>query len=315
MKLTVLDAETLGSDVSMGVFSPLGELTVYANTAPDEIVAHIGDAEVVLLNKIHLDEAVLKHLPCLRLICIAATGYDNIDVEYCRKNGIAVCNVVGYSTQSVAQVTVSMALSLITHLPEYHRFVCSGDYTKSGSFNCLEPVFHEIAGKTWGIVGYGNIGRQVGKVAQALGCRVIVYKRTPVDDAECVDFETICRDSDILSIHTPLNDGTRNLLDEKHIALLKKDAIVINVARGAVCDEKALAEAVLAGRIGALGVDVYSKEPFPIDHPYQSILHLPNVCLTPHMAWGGHETRLRVLDEMAKNVRAFCTGEKRNRVD
>lgn len=315
MRLTVLDAETLGSDVSMDVFASLGELTVHANTAPDEIVEHIGNAHVVLLNKIRLDKAVLEKAPCLQLICIAATGYDNIDVAYCREKGIAVCNVVGYSTQSVAQVTISMALSLITHLAEYNRFVCSGDYTASGCFNSLEPVFHEIAGKTWGIVGYGNIGRQVGKVAQALGCRVIVYKRTPVEDAECVDFETICRESDILSVHTPLNDGTRNLLDEKHIAMLKKDAIVINVARGAVCDEKALAEAVLKGNIGALGVDVYTKEPFPIDHPYQKILHLPNVCLTPHMAWGGHETRVRLLNEMAENVRSFYAGNRRCRVD
>ncbi len=315
MRLTVLDAETLGADVSMNIFSTLGDLTVYAKTAPDEVVAHIGNANVVLLNKIRLDEAVLKQAPCLQLICVAATGFDNIDIAYCRKRGIAVCNVVGYSTQSVAQVTVAMALSLMTHLPEYHRFVCSGAYTESGAFNCVAPAFHEIAGKTWGIVGYGNIGRQVGAVARALGCRVIVYKRTPVEDAECVDFETVCRDSDILSVHTPLNEGTRGLLDARHIAMLKPNAVVINVARGAVCDEGALAVAVAEGRIGALGVDVYTEEPFPADHPYQKILRLPNVCLTPHMAWGGYETRVRLLEEMAENVRAFYAGERRCRVD
>lgn len=315
MRLTVLDAETLGADVSMDVFAPLGELTVYANTAPHEVAEHIGNANVVLLNKIRLDESVLRQAPCLQLICVAATGFDNIDVAYCRKRGIAVCNVVGYSTQSVAQVTVAMALSLVTHLSEYRHFVSSGAYTESGAFNCVEPAFHEIAGKTWGIVGYGNIGRQVGTVARALGCRVIVYKRTPVEDAECVDFETVCRTSDILSVHTPLNEGTRGLLDAAHIAMLKPNAVVINVARGAVCDEGALAEAVLAGRIGALGVDVYTKEPFPADHPYQKILRLPNVCLTPHMAWGGYETRVRLLEEMAANVRAFYAGERRCRVD
>lgn len=315
MRLTVLDAETLGADVSMDVFAPLGELTVYANTAPHEVAEHIGNANVVLLNKIRLDESVLRQVPCLQLICVAATGFDNIDVAYCRKRGIAVCNVVGYSTQSVAQVTVAMALSLVTHLSEYRHFVSSGAYTESGAFNCVEPAFHEIAGKTWGIVGYGNIGRQVGAVARALGCRVIVYKRTPVEDAECVNFETVCRTSDILSVHTPLNEGTRGLLDAAHIAMLKPNAVVINVARGAVCDEGALAEAVLAGRIGALGVDVYTKEPFPADHPYQKILRLPNVCLTPHMAWGGYETRVRLLEEMAANVRAFYAGERRCRVD
>ena len=315
MRITVLDAATLGEDLSMACFEVLGELTVYQSTAPDEVCDHIKGAEVLILNKVKLNRQNLADSDCLRLICISATGFDNVDLDYCRERGIAVCNVVGYSTQCVAQVTVSMALSLMTHLSEYNHFVKDGSYTKSGIANCLTPVYHEICGKTWGIIGFGNIGGQVARVADALGCRVLVNKRTPIEDRTCVDLETLCRESDIISIHTPLNDQTRGLLDAHHIAMMKPTAIVINVARGAVTDERALADAIAEGRLGGLGVDVYSMEPMSKDHPFQSILHLPNVCLTPHMAWGGYETRVRLLWEMAKNIESFTRGEKRNRID
>ena len=315
MKITFLDAQTLGNDLSFEELSALGEVTVYQKTAPDEITAHAKGADVLVLNKVKINAETLGENGTLRLICITATGFDNVDLDFCQSRGIAVCNVVGYSTQSVAQVTVAMALSLITHLPEYAACVSSGDYTASGVANALTPVYHEIAGKTWGIVGFGNIGRQVGRVAEALGCRVLVNKRTPVEGWECVDFDTVCQNSDILSIHTPLNDTTRNLLDGRHIAMLKQHTIVINVARGAVTDEAALAAAVREGRIGGLGVDVYSAEPLPPEHPFQSIRSLPNVCLTPHMAWGAYETRVRLLAEIAENIRSYLKGEKRNRID
>ena len=315
MKIVVLDAATLGQDLDLSLFKKYGDLTVYPSTTAEEIEAHLADAEVALLNKIKLSEAQLKSAKHLKLICVSATGFDNIDLSYCRANEIAVCNVVGYSTQSVAQVTIAMALSLVTHLPEYTESVRSGEYTKSGVANRLVPVYHEIAGKTWGIVGFGNIGRQVGVVAEALGCRVLVNKRTPVDGWECVDLEQICRESDIISIHTPLNETTRNLIDDAHIRMMKPSTVVINVARGAVTDEAALTEAIEQGRLGALGIDVYTQEPFPMDHPFQRILQFPNVCLTPHMAWGGYETRVRLLNEMAQNIESYLRGERRNRVD
>ncbi len=315
MRVTVLDAETLGNDLDIGVFSEFGELIVYSNTTPEEIEEHLRDTEVVVLNKVKLGKSELEKATCLRLICIAATGFDNIDLATCRERGIAVCNVVGYSTQSVAQVTLSMALSLMTHIKEYTDYVRGGHYTESGVANRLIPVYHEIAGKTWGIVGLGNIGKQVSIVAKAMGCRVLANKRSPDPEWNCVDLETLCRESDIISVHTPLNADTRNLIDREHIAMMKKDAIFINVARGAVADESALAQAIQEGKLGGLGIDVYSIEPFPKDHPYQTILHLPNVCLTPHMAWGGYETRVRLLKEMVENIRAFNRGERRNRVD
>lgn len=315
MKITVLDAETIGADVSMEVFSPFGEVTVYASTSPEEVALHAAGAEVLLLNKVRLNAENLRDCNTLRLICVAATGFDNIDLDYCRSRGIAVCNVVGYSTQSVAQLTLAMALSLMTNLPAFDVHVRSGAYTANGIPNCLTPTYHEIAGKTWGIVGFGNIGRQVGLVARALGCRVLVNKRTPVEDWDCVSLEKICRESDILSIHTPLNEATRNLIDREHIAMMKPNAIVINVARGAVTDEQALADALREGRLGGLGVDVYSAEPMRADHPFYSIRERENVCFTPHMAWGAYETRVRLLSEMAENIRSYLEGGKRNRVD
>lgn len=315
MKITFLDAATLGDDLSTHAFLDFGEVTVYPTTAPDEVRAHLDGADAVVLNKIKLGAHNLSGNDRLRLICITATGFDNVDLDYCRAHGIAVCNVVGYSTQCVAQVAVSMALSLVTHLPEYSAYVSDGHYTKSGVANRLVPVYHEIAGKTWGIVGFGNIGRQVGEVARALGCRVLVNKRTPIDGWECVDIDTLCREADIVSIHTPLNDGTRNLISRERIASMKREAIVVNVARGAVTDEAALADAMLEARLGGLGIDVYSCEPMPTDHPFQKILLLPNVCLTPHMAWGGYETRVRLLDEIYKNIRSYLDGGMRNRIE
>lgn len=318
MNITFLDAATLGTDVMDWIpklFEPIGSVTVYQSTTKDEFADHVKDADVLILNKLKMTAENLPLANALKLICVAATGYDNIDLTYCREHGIAVCNVVGYSTQCVSQVTIGMALSLLTHLSEYRQYVASGEYTKKGIANCLFPVYHEIAGKTWGIVGFGNIGRQVGKVAQAMGCRVLVNKRTPVEGWECVDFDTICKESDILSFHVPLSDSTRGLLDRDHIAMMKSDALIINVARGAVIDEAALAEAILDGRIGGIGVDVYSAEPMPLSHPLQEVKDMPNVLLTPHMAWGGYETRVRVLKEIASNITAYLNREKRCRVD
>ena len=315
MKIVFLDAATIGDDLTYESFEALGEVSVYPTTSETEFEAHISGAEVVVINKLKLNASNLPVAKDLKLICLAATGFDNVDLDYCRQNGIGVCNVVGYSTQSVAQLTLALALSLYTNLGQFTDFVRSGEYTKGGLANRLTPVYHEIVGKTWGIVGYGNIGKQVARVAEAMGCRVLVYKRTPVEDAECVDFDTVCQKSDILSLHVPLNEQTRNLLDEAHIAMLKKDAIVINVARGAVTDEAALADAILEDRIGGIGVDVYSKEPFDADHPFQKIKHLPNVLLTPHMAWGGYETRVRLLGEIKENIVSFYAGKQRCRVD
>ena len=315
LKIAVLDASTLGDDLDLSPLSAFGEVSVYKTTGEEEIYNRIGQADVILINKLKMTSEVLSKAPRLKLICEAATGYDNIDVEYCREHGIAVSNVAGYSTHCVAQITFSMVLSLITHLPEYNEFVRNGSYTKSGVANRLSPQFRELYGKTWGIIGYGNIGKQVGKIAEAFGCRVIVNKRTPVQGVEYVDIDTLCKESDIISIHTPLTPETRGLINADRIVLMKKSAILVNAARGAVCDEGAVCEAVLAGDIAGFGCDVYSVEPFGVDHPYNKLLNLSNVCLTPHIAWGGYETRVRLLSEICKNIEAFLAGERRSRID
>ena len=314
MKIVFLDASTLGADIDLSLYKKYGELTVYQSTAQEEFADHVADSDVVIINKLKVGRHNLPACPSVKLICVTATGYDNIDTEYCKEQGIAVCNVVGYSTQNVAQLTVAMALSLICHLGEYNRSVADGTYSRGTVANILTPVYHEIYGKTWGIVGYGNIGKQVAAVAKALGCKVIVHKRTEIEGEECVDIDTLCKESDIISVHTPLNDGTRGLISRERIAMMKNDAIFINVARGAVVDETALTDAVLNDKIGGIGVDVYSKEPFPTDHPYASIAGRDNVIFTPHMAWGSYEARVRCCDEIALNIEAFLAGERRNRV-
>lgn len=315
MKITVLDAATLGNDIDISVLGRFGDLTVYNTTEPSEVGQRIADADIVVVNKVKLHADMIANAKKLRLICEAATGYDNIDIETCKSKGIAVSNVVGYSTHSVVQVTVATVLSLLTHLPEYAKFVCDGSYTRSGVATGISPTYREIYGMTWGVVGYGNIGRRVAEVAGALGCHVIVCKRTAQTGIECVGIDELCSRADIITVHTPLTPETHGLIGKAQIELMKKSAIVVNEARGAVVDETALAQAIKDGRIGGLGSDVYCGEPLSEKHPYYGIKELPNVCLTPHMAWGAYEARQRCLCEISENILAFINGTKRNRVD
>lgn len=315
MKIVVLDAATLGTDTDLLPLMAQGTVTVWDNTAPEQIAERIADTEVIVSNKVRLMEPMLRNAKNLKLICLSATGYDCVDTAYCAAHGIGVCNVPGYSTHSVAQLTVAMALELTNHLSQYRAYVHSGAYSRSGVANALTPVWHELYGKTWGIVGGGNIGHQVAKIAEAFGCRILVCRRKPDEVYETVNVDTICRESDIISIHVPLTEETRGMIGEKQIAAMKKDAIVVNVARGAVTDEAALAEAVKSGRIAGIGVDVYSQEPFGKAHPFVGILDLPNVCLTPHTAWGALETRNRCIAMVAENISDFRAGGRKNRVE
>ncbi len=312
MKIVMPDAKTLGDDVNLNIFG--ADTEIFETTNAEDVARRVEDAEVIIVNKVKLNESNLKNADRLKLICVAATGYDNIDTEYCKKRGIAVCNVKGYSTQSVAQLTVSMALSLVMHQREYNDFVRSGEYTKSGVANRLTPVYHEVYGKTWGIVGLGDIGKQVARVASALGCRVLAFKRTTDENYNCTELSEIMENSDIISVHLPLTDETRGIISRKEIEKMKKNTIFINVARGAVTDEEALCDAVLNEKIAGLGVDVYAKEPFGAEHCYNKIKDKDNVILTPHIAWGAYEARERCLAEIKKNIEAFCAGEKRNRI-
>ena len=313
-RIVVLDAATLGDDLCLAPLEAEGEVVVYRTSPPDTVKERITGADAVILNKVKIGADQLPDGEAApKIICIAATGYDNIDLEACRRHGVGVANVKGYSSDSVAQVTVGLALNLVCRLPAYCKATADGSYTNGGNANLLTPVYHEVAGMTWGVVGAGRIGSRVADVARAFGCRVLTNRRTP--DGVSVDLETLLRESDIVTVHTPLTAETRGLIGERELSMMKDGAILVNMARGAVTDEAAVAAAVVSGKLGGLGCDVYSIEPFPESHPYYAIRDRENVLLTPHMSWGAYEARARCLEEMILNMRACFAGELRNRVD
>ena len=305
----------MGTDTPFSKLHSLGKIEIYQKTSGDELKERIADADILILNKVKITAETLAYAKKLRLICTFATGFDNVDVLACKEKGIAVCNVPAYSTDSVALMTLATVLSLRTHLFEYTEYVNSGEYTKSGVANKLTPVYHEISGCKWGIIGYGNIGRAVARVARALGADVMFYQRTASDDKEYSDIDTICRECDIITLHCPLNEKSRGLIDKRRISLMKQDVILVNEARGAVLCENDVADALISGKIGGFGCDVYSEEPFSENHPYTKLLGLKNVILTPHSAWASYEARVRCVDIIFDNISAFLSGDFKNRVD
>ena len=315
MKITVLDKSAMGADLPMDMLESLGEVQIFDSTTADNVIERISGSDVIILNKVKITKEVICSSDRLKLICVFATGYDNIDINEAKKRGVAVCNVPGYSTDSVVLFTMANVLALFSHLREYNDFVTSGKYTESGVPNKLSPVFHELSGKVWGIVGLGNIGKAVAKVAEAMGAKVIANKRTPIEGYECVDIDELCRRSDIITLHCPLNEGTRSIINKDRISLMKNSVIIVNEARGAVVDEEDVKDAIISGRIAAFGSDVYSVEPFPANHPFNSIKDKSNVLLTPHAAWGAYEARVRCLRIICDNISAFINGKTLNRVD
>lgn len=314
MNISVLDVDTLGDDLDLSAFNDFGNVKVYPLTLQNEVIERISDAEVLILNKVRLNADNLAYAKKLKLICITATGFDNVDIDFCKEHNIAVCNVRGYSTDSVVQLTLSMVFSLATNLFSFNEYVKSNQYSESGIFNHLKPVFHEMSQMTWGVVGLGNIGTRVANIAREIGCRVLAYKRTPVNEFECVDIDTLCRKSDIITLHTPLNEQTKHLINTDRLKLMKKNAMLVNVARGAVVDEEAVTRAIENKQIAGLGVDVYSTEPMQTDSPYQRILSCSNTIFTPHMAWGAKEARQRCVDEIVLNIESFINGGDRSRI-
>lgn len=315
INIAILDAGTLGADIDLSLFDRFGRVEVYDKTDRRQIRFRVADCDVVIANKLPLNEETLGSAKRLKLICVTATGYDNVDIDYCRRRGIGVCNVRGYSSESVAQITMSIALSLVNHIKEYNRYVTDGRYTKSGRENSVAPVFHELTTLTWGVIGLGAIGKRVAQMAKALGFTVIAYNRTLDPLYNCVTIDEVCKSADVISLHLPLTEDTRALINKERLSLMKKSAILINVARGAVVDERAVADAVMSGAIGGVGIDVYNGEPMREDSPYNEIMARDNVILTPHMAWAAYEARERCMHEIAENIEAFLKGGKRNRVD
>lgn len=315
MKLVVLEKASLGNDLDITFFDDFGETVYYDSTSVEEIAERVADADIVIANKAPLNESTIGKASNLKLICESATGYNNIDLEYCKAHGIRVTNAVGYSTPIVAQHTFAMVLYLLEKLPVYDTYVKNGNYENCPIFTCFEPFFTELEGKTWGIIGLGNIGRKVAEIAKVFGCRVIFYSASgnnTTTDYERVDFDTLLAESDILSLHCPLTDRTQNIINAEALAKMKRNAILINVARGPVVDEQALYDALMTDQIAAAGLDVLGKEPITSDNPLSRIKDSTKLLITPHMAWASREARERCAREVYKNIESFLADEKRN---
>lgn len=294
--------------------SSLGQWRFYDATAGHEVAERIASAHVVVTNKVRLTAAALEEAKNLRLIVVAATGTDNIDLEAARARGIVVSNVRAYATPSVVQHVFSLLLSLMTHLPNYAEAVRVGQWQRSSQFCLLDFSIQELAGRTMGIVGYGELGQAVAHMAECFGMRVLVAQR-PGGAARPgrLPLHELLPRVDVLSLHVPLTLDTAGLIGARELELLPRQAILINTARGGVVDELALAEALRVGRIGGAGIDVLSQEP-PVDSNPLLADDIPNLIVTPHVAWASQESRQRLADEVAKNVRAFLAGRPRNRV-
>ncbi|MCR5799657.1 MAG: D-2-hydroxyacid dehydrogenase [Lachnospiraceae bacterium] len=318
MKTVFLDRNTIGFDVNTAIFRDFGELEEHDSCLKEESRKYIEDADIVIFNKTVMDKETLDSAEHVKLLCVTATGYDNIDLEYAKSRGIAVCNVRGYSTPAVVQHTFALALYVLERISYYDDYVKSGSYCRSTGFSNFDEKYHELRGKTWGIIGLGNIGKGVAKVAEAFGCRVIYFSASGNDCSDVykrVDFDTLLKESDICSIHCPLTDKTRGLMDLEAFKKMKKDAIIINVARGPIVDEQALYTALKEEMIAGAGLDVLSKEPMSPDNPLAEYKDSRRLIITPHMAWASIESRNRCMEEVYENIRSFVNGEKRNRVD
>jgi len=280
----------------------------------DELNEVLASADVVVSNKVVLSDEQLSKARNLKLVCIAATGTNNIDLEAAARNNIAVCNVHGYATPSVVQHVFTLLLALTTRLNEYTAAVKQGDWSKSAFFCLLDYPIRELDGKTIGIVGYGHLGRAVTKVAEAFGMKVMLAKRNTADQRPGrVELHDLLAQVDILSLHCPLTEENRGMIGAAELALMKKDAVLINAARGGLVDEDALLDALKTQQIGGAGLDVLEKEPPPPGYPLLKA-DLPNLIITPHIAWASRESRQRLLDEIALNIEAFKAGELRNAV-
>ncbi|MEM7146074.1 MAG: D-2-hydroxyacid dehydrogenase [Verrucomicrobiota bacterium] len=317
-KIVFLDASTVGSgDVDLSRFEDFGTFDAYPTTSPEEKIEHLHDATIAITNKVVLDQSTLEHCPQLRLICVSATGVNNIDLDAARSMNIPVCNVAGYSTNSVAQHTISLLLNLATNhhrlAQEHHKWPHSPIFTR------LDHPVTEIAGKTLGIAGAGAIGSAVGRAAEALGMNIQTLARpgsgNPTNTAPWprVAKDNFFQTSDAISLHCPLNDETRHLINLDTLALMNNEAFLINTGRGELIDEPALADALRSGHLGGAALDVLSIEPPPHDHPLLAP-DIPNLILTPHTAWISREARERLISEVAANIRAFLDGTPRNLV-
>ena len=308
MKIVFLDAKTIGDDIDLSGFRTLGEVVTYNFSTTEEARERTKDADVIVLNKVEINETSIGEASHLKLVCVTATGTNNLDKEYLKKRGIAWRNVAGYSTESVAQHTFAMLFYLLEKLPYYDNYVKSGQYVNDVMFTHFAKVFHELNGMTFGIIGLGNIGRRVADIVKAFGCHVIYYStsgRNSQPGYERVSFEELLAQSDIVSVHAPLDENTKGLMNKEAFAKMKPSAIFLNVGRGPIVVEEDLANALKEGTIAAAGLDVLAQEPMREDNPLCAIKDSERLLITPHIAWASVEARTNLMNIICGQIREF----------
>lgn len=315
MRAVILDADTVtGGDVSLEPITAITETEVFGLTPENKVVENIGNAEIVLTNKVRITEEVMKLCPSIKYIGVFATGYNNIDIAAAKERGIVVSNVPGYSTDSVAQHTFALILNYYSSVAAYDKTVKNGEWCYSKLFSYFNIPFYELSGKTIGIIGYGAIGKAVARIAAAFNMNILVNTRTQPADTEgvkMVSLEELMRCSDIVTIHCPLTEKTAELINKDTLALMKTTAILINTSRGGVINEYDLADALNSGRIAAAGLDVLTKEPMELNCPLRTA---KNCTFTPHIAWAPLETRQRLIEMVKGNIMSFLSGSPANNV-
>lgn len=304
MKIVFLDAGTMGTS-SLAPIERVGELTAWPNSTPEESIGRVSDCEVLIVNKIKVNDLLLEAAPKLRLVCEAGTGINNIDVDACARHGVIVRNVAGYSTDSVVQETLMHILNLLGNGAYFDNVVKSGAYSRSGLFTDYSRPFIEMTGKVLGVIGLGAIGSKVARIGSAFGMEVIYYSTSGTNHSEeypSVSLEHLMRKSDVISVHAPYNERTAGLVGEKELRMMKPKAIIVNMGRGGIVVEEALAKVIDEGVIGGAGLDVYSTEPIPEDHPLLHTRHPERLSMTPHIAWASIEARERLIQSIADNI-------------
>ncbi len=308
MKLVFLDTKTIGEDIDLSAYDALGEVVKYGFSTLEEIPERVKDADVLIVNKIAINEQTIGNAKNLKLVCVTATGTNNLDKEYLKKRGIAWRNVAGYSTESVTQHTLALIFYLLEKIRYYDDYVKDEKYINDTVFTHFAEHFNEVNGKTWGIIGLGTIGRRVADIAKAFGARVIYYSASgsPAQEGyEQVDFETLLTTSDIVSVHAPLNEYTKDLMDREAFAKMKKTAIFLNLGRGPIVVEQDLYEALETGEIAAAGLDVLCEEPMSETNPLAKIKDSKKLIITPHIAWASVEARNRLMQIIVEQIREF----------
>ncbi|MBQ3174459.1 MAG: D-2-hydroxyacid dehydrogenase [Bacteroidales bacterium] len=305
-KIVFLDADTIGADIDMSPISSLGEYTSYPFTKPEEVFERIQDCDVLIVNKVIMGKEQIDAAPNLKLICVAATGTNNIDIPYANSKGVIVKNAIGYSTDSVVQITFSLVMALVNQVAYFDDAVKSGKYSNGRLFTDVSKIFWQLKGKKYGVVGLGNIGSRVAKIAQAFEMDVVYYPTSGVahsDEFKAVSLDELMQECDIVSIHAPLNERTNDLIKYEHLKQMKKSAYIINLGRGGIINEADLVQALNENLIAGAGVDVFTKEPLPKDSPYFNIKDMSKVILTPHIGWASQEARTCLVEKIAENIR------------